>query len=246
MHEVGHGLYEQGRNADWDDLPISRPLSMGVHESQSLFWERMIFQSRDFWVYATPLVHKYFPHTKECSVDDLYAYVNRVEPGFIRVDADEVTYPIHIILRFEMEKHLFETASTINDPVSKFDRLPQQWNEVMKTSLGLEVPSHSKGILQDVHWPMGAFGYFPSYTLGAIIAVQLYNHALTSVPDMREKVQRGEFKEIREHLRREVHQLGSLHASPDELLLHITGEKMNPTLFVKYLEEKYKTLYSLK
>jgi carboxypeptidase Taq len=245
IHEVGHGLYEQGRNSDWDDLPISRALSMGVHESQSLFWERMIFQSRDFWVYATPLVHKYFPHTKDCSVDDFYAFVNRVEPGFIRVDADEVTYPIHIILRFEMEKQLFQNESTGEDVMKKFDKLPQQWNDVMKSSLGLVVPSHRHGILQDVHWPMGAFGYFPSYTLGAIIAVQLYNHALLQIPDMKGKVQRGEFKDIREHLRKEIHEVGSFYASPDELLLQVTGEKMNPSHFISYLDNKYKKLYKL-
>ena len=243
VHEVGHALYEQGRNLEMDDLPINRALSMGVHESQSLFWERMIFQSRDFWVYATPLVHKYFPHTRDCTVDDFYRYVNRVEPGLIRVDADEVTYPIHIILRFEMEKKLFESKSVSMS--EKYDDLPRQWNDVMKSSLGLIVPSHRDGILQDVHWAMGAFGYFPSYTLGAIIAVQIYNHASRNIPDMQQKIQRGEFGAIREHLRKHIHEVGSFYASPDELLVNVTGEKMNPKIFIEYLNKKYKELYDI-
>jgi carboxypeptidase Taq len=125
VHEVGHALYEQGRNMIFDHLPISRPLSMGVHESQSLIWERMVFQSREFWVWATPLVHKHFPHTIDCTVDDFYKFVNRVEPGFIRVDADEVTYPLHIILRFEMEQSMF--SEDVN-----LEQLSAIWNKKMK------------------------------------------------------------------------------------------------------------------
>ena len=138
---------------------------MGVHESQSLLWERMVFQSREFWEYMTPSVlHAFFPHTAEtCSPADLYSFVNRVRPDLIRVDADELTYPLHIILRFEMEKKLFDGSMNVAD-------LPSHWNAMMKESLGVDVPSDAKGVLQDIHWGIGALGYFPSYTLGAMVA----------------------------------------------------------------------------
>lgn len=237
VHEVGHGLYEQGRNEEYVDLPVSRSLSMGVHESQSLFWERMVFQSYEFWQWATPLVHKHFPHTKHCTADDFYRYVNQVHPGFIRVDADEVTYPIHIMLRFEMEKAIFSGR-----PI---DELPRIWNDTMKKSLNLIVPDYRKGILQDVHWAMGAFGYFPSYTLGAMIAAQLFEQAEKDMPDLRDKIRNGKFVEIKNYLNEKIHKKGSLHCSLDELLMDVTGKPLDPQIYVKYLEKKYRALYKL-
>jgi carboxypeptidase Taq len=239
VHEAGHGMYEQGRNANYADLPVSKALSMGVHESQSLFWERMIFQSREFWVWATPLFHKHFPHTRGCTPEDFYRYVNQVKPGLIRVDADEVTYPMHIILRFELEKDLF--SGRIGPSA-----LPEQWAKAMKLGLSVDVPNYSKGVLQDIHWAMGAFGYFPSYTLGAIIAAQLYDSASKDIPDLKGKIRRGEFAPIKEYLRVRIHDVGSLYESPDELLAQATGSLMDPKIFTKYLTTKYSELYDLK
>lgn len=238
VHEVGHALYEQGRSEEYVDLPVSRSLSMGVHESQSLFWERMIHQSREFWEWATPLMHKHFPHTRGCTPDDFYRAVNRVEPGLIRVDADEVTYPMHIILRFELESGIMSNRIALDD-------LPRLWNQKMKSSLNVDVPNNAKGVLQDVHWAVGAVGYFPSYTLGAIIAAQLFQRLEQEMPDVRDKIRRGDFKPIREWLQRKIHTVGSLYPSPDELLVHATGRPMDPSIFVNYLKTKYAALYGL-
>jgi len=238
VHEVGHALYEQGRNAKYDNTPVSRALSMGVHESQSLFWERMIFQSREFWIWATPIVHKYFPHTLSCSAEDFYKYVNQVEPGLIRIEADEVTYPMHIILRFEIEQGFFDGSVNVAD-------LPTVWNAKMKQLLNVDVPSDAKGCLQDIHWSMGALGYFPSYTLGAMIAAQLLEKVEKEIPDVREKIKRGEFHVLRDWLRVNIHEVGSLYASPDELLRVVTGKPLDPAVYVNYIKNKYGDLYKL-
>eukprot|EP01041_Mallomonas_annulata_P007569 gene7569-15522_t len=238
VHEVGHALYEQGRNSKYDDLPVSRALSMGVHESQSLFWERMIFQSREFWIWCTPLVHKHFPHTQSMSAEDFYIYVNQVAPGLIRVEADEVTYPLHIILRYELEKGLFDKTLSISN-------LNNIWITKMKDMLGVTVPSDAQGVLQDIHWSLGAFGYFPSYTLGAMIASQLFETAEESIPNLRDKISKGEFKELRTWLKTNIHEVGSLYASPDELLVAVTKKPLDPKIFLQYLENKYGKLYDL-
>ncbi|CAM9297987.1 unnamed protein product, partial [Ectocarpus fasciculatus] len=241
VHEVGHALYEQGRNETYNDLPVNKALTMGVHESQSLFWERMIFQSMDFWVWATPIFHKHFPHTRECSAEDFYRYVNRVSQSLIRVDADELTYPMHIILRFEIEKDIFADQSAV-----KLADLPCRWNQAMRDVLSVDVPNARSGVLQDVHWSFGAFGYFPSYTLGAIIAAQLYDSAQRSVPNFQQCVRTGNFKPVREYLKDNVHQVGSLYDSPDVLIEKVTGRPMDVNVFLKYLKEKYSQIYKLK
>eukprot|EP01035_Chromulina_nebulosa_P019725 gene19725-25653_t len=238
VHEVGHALYEQGRNSEYDNTPVSRALSMGVHESQSLFWERMIFQSKEFWVWATPILHKHFPHTSTCTPDDLYKFVNQVEPGLIRIEADEVTYPLHIILRFEIEQGLFDGSIDINN-------LSNIWNKKIKESLNIDVPNDAKGVLQDIHWSGGAFGYFPSYSLGAMIAAQLFETAEKEIPDLRVKISKGEFHILREWLRKKIHEKGSLYASFDELLVSSTGRPLDPNIYIRYLENKYKKLYYL-
>lgn len=238
IHEVGHGLYEQGRSEEFSDLPVSEALSMGIHESQSLFWERYIFQSKEFWEYATPIVHTHFPHTLSQSADDFYKYVNQVEQGFIRIESDELTYPLHIFLRFELEKGLFDGSISI-------DNLPTIWNAKMKEYLNIDVPSDSKGVLQDVHWSAGLFGYFPSYTLGSMIAAQLFETAKKEIPDLKEKIRKGEFTILREWLRVKIHSVGSLYPSPDELLIQVTGKPLDSSIYANYLREKYSDLYNL-
>lgn len=241
VHEGGHALYEQGRNPSQDNLPVSRALSMGIHESQSLFWERMVFQSMEFCEYFIPILHEHFPHTSKITAKELYEFINRVEPGFIRVDADEVTYPLHIVLRFEMEKAMFE--GKVNP--ENHELLSSTWNKKMKDSLGLVVEKDSQGCLQDIHWSIGAIGYFPSYTLGAIAAAQLFEELEKQMPDARDKIRRGDFNPIREWLRVNVHEKGSLYDSPDLLLTKITGRSLDPNAYTRYLKSKYSALYKL-
>jgi len=238
VHEVGHALYEQGRNSAYADLPVSRALSMGVHESQSLLWERMVFLNRAFWDYATPIFHKHFPHTKDCTADDFYAVMNLVEPGFIRVDADEVTYPLHVILRFEIEKAFFDGSLDV-------ESLPTVWNQKMKDLLGLDVSNDAEGCLQDIHWSIGAFGYFPSYSLGAMMATQIFEAAKREMPALEENISNGQFSELKQWLNTNIHETGSLIDNPDELLENVTGSKLDPTIFVSYLRKKYSFLYGL-
>ena len=147
VHEVGHALYEQGRAGDavGDGLPVSKALSMGTHESQSLLWERMVLQSKAFWEYATPLFHEAFPHTKEASPEDFYRAINRVQPGLIRVEADELSYPFHVFLRYDVERALFAGELDVAT-------IPQQWNSYMKERLDVDVPDDASGVLQDIHW----------------------------------------------------------------------------------------------
>lgn len=238
VHETGHAMYEQGRNAEHDGMPVSDALSMGLHESQSLFWERMVGQNVGFWEAVLPTIHEKMPHTKDVTADDLFFAINQVNRGLIRVDADELTYPFHIILRFELEKKLLNGTLAVAD-------LPQAWNEGVKEHLGIDVPSDSEGCLQDIHWPSGAFGYFPSYSLGAMTAAQLFRYLKTSVmPDIDERIRSGKFEEVRGWLNKEIHQLGSLYPSLDELLEKVTGEPLNPQYFLEYLEGKYSNLYA--
>lgn len=238
IHEAGHGMYEQGRSTKYENLPVSAPLSMGTHESQSLFWERMIGQNEGFWKCVLPKIHEKLPHTKDASASDFFFAVNQVNRSLIRVDADELTYPFHVILRFELEKKLLDGTLSVDD-------LPKAWNEGMKQYLQIDVPSDKDGCLQDIHWASGGFGYFPTYTLGAMTAAQLFRYLKTKViPDIDEKIAAGSLDEVREWLRKEIHEVGSLYPSLDDLLLKVTGEPLNPQHFLRYLEDKYARLYA--
>lgn len=238
VHETGHAMYEQGRNEKYANLPVSEALSMGVHESQSLFWERMVAQSEGFWEAVLQKVHERFPHTLQVTANDLFFAINQVSPGLIRVDADELTYPFHIMLRFDLERRLLSGECSISD-------LPSEWKTAMKDYLKVEVPNDSKGCLQDVHWPTGAIGYFPSYSLGAMMAAQLFQFMKTRVfVDIDERIAKADFQSIRQWLNENIHQKGSLHPSLDELLINVTGEPLNPDYFIQYLDEKYKRVYA--
>lgn len=238
VHEAGHAMYEQGRSNEYDGLPVSEALSMGAHESQSLFWEWMIGLNLGFWKQILPLLHERLPHTSNVTAEDLFFAVNQVHPGLIRVDADELTYPFHIILRFNLERKLVSGELDVAD-------IPKAWKEGMKHYLGVDVPSDREGCLQDIHWPSGAFGYFPSYSLGAMTAVQLFRHLKNeAMHDIEERITKGEFNVIRDWLRKEIHQVGSLYPSLDELLTKVTGEPLNPNYFVEYLDKKYSAVYA--
>ncbi|MZG54120.1 MAG: carboxypeptidase M32 [Nitrospinae bacterium] len=238
IHETGHGLYEQGRMKEGRDLPASEALTMGVHESQSLFWERMIAQNRPFCKRYFPLIAKTFPENfNGVSVDQFYEAVNTSQPSFIRVEADEVTYPMHVILRYEIEKGLFDGSIEVKT-------LPELWNSKMKEYLGVEPPTDTLGVLQDTHWSGGAFGYFPSYTLGAIYASQFYQTLIDEKPDLGKEIESGNLATIREWLNQKIHQKGRLLSVP-ELIKEVTGDNLNPTVFLNYLKTKYRTIYRL-
>lgn len=240
VHEVGHALYEQGRRGDGLS-PASRAMSMGVHESQSLLWERMVMQSKPFWQFATPLFHEYFPHTKDATPEDFYKAVNRVSAGDIRVEADELTYPFHVFLRYDIERKLFDGDMKVED-------IPSVWSESMRKDLNREVDgAGSRGALQDIHWSFGAIGYFPSYTLGAIMAAQIFQKIKSSMPTLDDDIAAGNFTPLKDWLRANIHEKGSVPESPDDLINQATGGTggISPQPFLDYLEQKYTDLYNL-
>jgi len=239
IHETGHALYEQNRPAgDNLGMPVSEALSMGIHESMSLLFERMVGQSEEFWTFLQPLVAESFDFTGGLAAGEYYDAINKVQKSLIRVDADELTYPLHIIIRFELEQGLFDGSITV-------DNLPAKWNELYKQYLGIEVPSNKEGCLQDVHWASLAFGYFPSYTLGAMYACQFFQHAEKSIPNLREEIAGGNFMNLRTWLRENIHSKGSLYPSADELCEAVTGKKLDPTIYLDYLRAKYRKLYKI-
>lgn len=238
IHETGHGLYEQGRMQNGRDLPVSEALTMGIHESQSLFWERMIAQGRPFCARYLPLLAETFPKNfKDVTPERFYEAVNVCQPSLIRVEADEVTYPMHVILRYELEKGLFDGSVQVED-------LPEMWNAKMKEYLGVEPPTDRLGILQDTHWSGGAFGYFPSYTLGAIYASQFYRALIQANPDMEKQVEAGNLALVRDWLGIQIHQQGRLLSVP-ALVKKVTGENLNPESFLDYLKNKYRQIYRI-
>ncbi len=238
IHETGHGLYEQGRMQNGRDLPVSDALTMGIHESQSLFWERMIAQGRPFCTHYLPLFAKTFPKNfKGVTPEMFYEAINVSQPSLIRVEADEVTYPMHVILRYELEKGLFDGSIQVED-------LPELWNAKMKEYLGVEPPTDTLGVLQDTHWSGGAFGYFPSYTLGAIYASQFYQALIQAKSGIEKQVEAGNLTPVRDWLGIQIHQQGRLLSVP-ALVKQVTGENLNPEIFLNYLKNKYRQIYRL-
>jgi carboxypeptidase Taq len=236
IHETGHGLYEQGRMKEGRDLPVSEALTMGIHESQSLFWERMIAQNKAFCAHYIETIRATFPQNLEAVTSDtLYEAINTCNPSFIRVEADELTYPLHVILRFEVEMGLFDGSVRVCE-------LPELWNDKMENYLGVRPPTDTLGVLQDVHWSGGAFGYFPSYTLGAMYACQFFNTMQSELPDTLKHIESGNFSPIKNWLNAKIHSQGSLY-SPQELVQRITGEPLNPDHFINYLKTKYHAIY---
>jgi carboxypeptidase Taq len=241
IHETGHALYEQGRNLgpEWEGLPVNSALSMGIHESQSLFWERMVGLSQPFAEWLLPLIKSHFPDFPQRSAAELYQAENVMKtPSLIRVEADEVTYPLHIILRYEIERGLLDGSIKVDD-------VPKVWNAKMKQYLGVEPDSDAQGCLQDVHWSAGLFGYFPTYSLGAMYACQIFEHAKQQLPGLEKQIAAGEFKPLKEWLNEHIHAKGSLHASGDDLMAAVTGNALQPQTFLAYLRSKYGKLYNL-
>jgi Zn-dependent M32 family carboxypeptidase len=235
IHEGGHAIYEQ--NLVSSALSIDSAFTMGTHESQSLFWERHIGLSKSFWKFATPLLHEIFDDY-DYSSEEVYGAVNAASKSLIRVEADELTYPLHVILRYNIEKDVFSGNLAVSD-------INKRWNDDMKQLLDTEVPSDDKGCLQDVHWSALAFGYFPTYLIGAIAAAQLFHYCEQDIADLDQKVERGEFHEIKEWLTNKVHRHGKRYESLDALLEDQLGEALNPNYFIDYLTQKYTDLYQL-
>jgi carboxypeptidase Taq len=234
LHETGHGLYEQGLPKEWAHWPLGKARGMAMHESQSLFVEKQMARSREFWEWAIPVVREHLGKDALAGfeLEDLLAHVHRIEPGLIRVDADEATYPLHVILRFEIEKDLVSGALRPKD-------VPEVWDQKMQDYLGLSTADQPKdGAMQDVHWPGGTVGYFPSYTLGALIAAQLWAASEQDIPTARDDIRHGRFVALNEWRREHVWSQASLWTTP-ELLKRATGEPLTARHFTEHLKRRY-------
>jgi carboxypeptidase Taq len=236
IHETGHALYEQGLPKAFSWTPLAEGTSLGIHESQSLFWENMIGKSLSFWKNIKPDLDKIFPGAFNEDVFEIYRAANICKPGFIRIESDEVTYSLHILLRFELENALINGQITVSE-------LPEIWNQKMNEYLGVTPDNDAQGVLQDVHWSEGIFGYFPSYMLGKLYAAQMYKTMENefSIPEL---IETGEWLKIREWLKTNVHQMGSIY-KPNELIRRITGEELDPKYFIDYIEKKFKDIYKI-
>ena len=232
LHETGHAMYERGLPAKWRLQPVGEARGMAVHESQSLLIEMQVCRGAGFVGYLAPLAREAFGGQGPAwEAGNLLRHYNRVEPGFIRVDADEVTYPAHVILRYRLEKAMIAGEMEPDD-------LPEAWNAGMAELLGITPPDDGLGCLQDIHWYDGAWGYFPTYTLGAMAAAQLFAAAETAVPEIPEAISRGDFGPLMAWLGEHVHGLGSLYGT-DELIERATGRPLDPKVFEAHLKARY-------
>jgi len=228
MHETGHGLYEQGLPEQWRRTPLGSAASLGIHESQSRLWENLVGRSRAFWRWGASQVHEILNVAADVSGDDLWHAVNVVRPSLVRVEADEVSYNLHVIARFELEQALIEGDLGLAD-------LPGAWDETYHYLLGLRPRRASEGVLQDIHWAMGAFGYFPTYTIGNLVAAQIHEAALSEIGSLEEAVSDGDFAPLSGWLREKVHSQGSRWL-PDELVDRATGRPLESTAFVEHVK----------
>jgi carboxypeptidase Taq len=238
MHEAGHAMYEQGINRAYRRTPLTGGASMAIHESQSRLWENLVGRSLHFWKYFYPKFQQTFPEVfGNIDLMTFYRGINRVKPSFIRTQADEATYNLHIMLRLELEIALMEGKLDVKD-------LPEAWNLRMHDYLGVTPPNNKNGVLQDVHWAGGMIGYFPTYALGNLVSVQLWECIRRDIPNLDEQLERGEFNALLTWLRQNVHGFGSKY-EPQELVQKITGSKIDPQPYLKYLQSKYAEIYQL-
>ena len=238
IHEGGHGLYDQGLDADRYGTPLGESLSLGIHESQSRLWENCVGRSGPFWRFFYPMLRQVFPdQLSDISHDQFYAAINRIKPSLIRVEADELTYNLHIMLRFEIEQDLIEGRVRAED-------LPAIWNEKMKSYLGVVPERDSDGVLQDVHWSMGAIGYFPTYTLGNLYSVQFFDQACMELPNLEAEIASGRLTILTRWLNQKIHRWGKTFTT-EHLIQRVTGKPLSPEPFLSYLEKKYSELYQL-
>ena len=238
MHEVGHGIYEQGLPGEHVGTPMSESVSLGIHESQSRMWENQVGRSIAFWKWCHPKLKDFFGDAvKSLTLDEVYGGANIVKPDFIRVEADEATYNMHVMVRFEVERAILRGDLDVAD-------IPEVWNGRYKEYLGVTVPDDSKGCLQDIHWSMAAMGYFPTYTLGNLYCAQFFEKALQVMPDLYEQFEAGEFGNLKTWLNESIHAHGRRYRAAD-LCEHVTGKPLSADPLMRHLEGKLRPLYGI-
>ncbi len=238
IHEGGHALYEQGLPESEYGLPLGAAASLGIHESQSRLWENCIGRGLHFWKHFYPILQARFPEQlSNVTLEHFYRAANKVQPSLIRTEADEVTYHFHVLIRYEIEKALIESTLEVED-------VRARWNELYQKYLGITPPDDKTGILQDIHWSHGSFGYFPTYTLGSFYAAQFFSKAQDSIPDLLQQIERGETTELLNWLRDGVHKHGRRYYS-EELCERVTGSKLDTSHFLTYITEKYSKVYGV-
>lgn len=238
MHETGHALYEQGFNPIHRRTPLAGAASMAIHESQSRLWENLVGRSRAFWTFFFPRLKELFPsQLAGVDMETFYKGINKVEPSMIRVEADEATYNLHIMLRLELEIALMEGTLEVKD-------LPEAWNQRMRDYLGITPPNDSLGVLQDVHWSGGLIGYFPTYALGNLVSAQWWEMLHRDIPNLDDQIAHGKLDELLSWLRENIHSHGAKF-EPQEMVQRITGSKIDPKPYLRYLKSKYSEIYGL-
>jgi len=239
IHEGGHGLYEQGLPASEYGLPSGEAISLGIHESQSRLWENNVGRGLSFWKANYKKLQSYYPENlKDVTLDQFYKGMNLVKPSLVRIEADELTYHFHILIRYEIEKALMEGKIKVSE-------LSEYWNARYKEYLGVKVTSDAEGVLQDVHWSHGSIGYFPTYSLGSFYAAQFFSKAKEEVKDLEKKIEAGDLLPLLQWLREKIHKHGKFY-SAEELCKTVTGEKLNFKYFMDYAKHKYSSIYNLK
>ncbi len=238
MHETGHGLYEMGVNQEYERTPLNGGASLGIHESQSRLWENLVGRSMPFWEHFYPRLQETFPaQLGNVNLPSFYKGINKVEPSLIRVEADEATYNLHIMLRLELEIAMIEGSVAVKD-------LPELWNTKLEEYLGITPSNDAEGVLQDIHWSFGGLGYFSTYALGNLVSVQLWEKINEDISDLDEQIRQGEFDTLLGWLRDNVHVHGRKY-EPQELVQKVTGSKITPEPYLRYLESKYSEIYEL-
>jgi carboxypeptidase Taq len=237
VHETGHGLYEQGLPEKWRGTPLGQAVSLGIHESQSRLWENHVARSRPFWEWALPRFQALFPSSAATSVDEIWPTLHVVKPCLIRVEADEVTYHLHVAIRFEIERAIFADEIQVDD-------LPERWDDLYEEMLGVRSPDAAQGVLQDIHWALGAFGYFPTYSLGTLAAAQLYEAAGRDIDGLDPSLAAGDFKQLLEWLRATIHRYGSRY-EPAELIRRATGEPLSSRAFLAHVRGHVNDIYGI-
>ena len=238
MHECGHALYDQGYAKTFMRTPLATGASLAIHESQSRLWENLVGRSRPFWEFFLPRFQKVFPaEMGNIDLESFYRGINKVEPSFIRTDADEATYNLHIMLRLELEIELLQGTLDTRD-------LADAWRDRMREYLSLEPPNDALGVLQDVHWSGGMIGYFPTYALGNLVSVQFWEKINQDIPNLEAQIRQGEFSQLLDWLRTHVHIHGAKY-EPQQLVQKVTGSKITPEPYLRYLNQKYGEIYGL-
>ncbi len=237
MHESGHAMYNQGHGLNLERTNLANGASMAVHESQSRMWENLVGRSLPFWEFFYPRLQKSFPQLKKVKLEQFYKGINKTQPSPIRVEADEATYNLHIMLRLEIEIAIIEGKLAVKD-------LPETWNKKMEEYLGVTPKDDASGVLQDIHWSWGLFGYFSTYALGNLVSVQLWEKILQAIPDLPDQIRQGKFDALLAWLRTNIHVHGRKFM-PQELVQKVTGSRIDPAPYMRYLKEKYSQIYGL-